>query len=130
MYLYQTKTGAMETMIRKKLEGENIAKEEPAIWVDSEAIMQTGRLILTSKHVVFVMNEARKPAITIDIDTINSITNEHVLTDHNILAIHYLQYDVAKFTVLNYEEWEKAIEEQRMTPHIKFEPGANEDVNS
>jgi hypothetical protein len=120
----------METTIRKKLEGEHIAKEEPAIWVDSEAVMQSGRLILTSRHLIFAMNDAKKPAITIDLDTINSLANETMLTDHNILAIHYLQYDTAKFTVLNYEEWEKAIEEQRMTPHIKFEPGANEEVNS
>ena len=120
----------MEATIREKLKREIIAKDEPVIWVDSPALMQSGRLILTSKHLVFMMNDAKKPAISIGLDTINSIAHESLITDPNILAINYLQYDTAKFSVLNYEEWEKAIEEQRMTPHIKFEPGANEEVNS
>ncbi len=120
----------MEATIREKLQGEHIAKEQPAIWVDSAAIMQSGRLILTSKHLVFLLNDAKKPAISIHLDTVNSIANETLLTDHNILAVNYLQYDTAKFSVLNYKDWEKAIEEQRMTPHIRLEPGSDIEVNS
>lgn len=111
----------MERTIREKLETEKIVKEEPAQWVDSATMIQTGRLILTKKHLVFLLNDAVKPAIVLDLDTINSLTHEDVLTDHNILAVTYLQYDKVMFSVLNYDEWEKAIEEQRMSPHIKME---------
>lgn len=80
--------------------------------------MQNGRLVLSVKHLVFMLNDAVTAAISIDLDTINTLSNETVLTDSNILAITYLQYDTAKFTVLNYEAWEKAIELARMKPHI------------
>lgn len=109
----------MEGNILDKLENEQIIRKEPAMWVDSATVMQNGRLILTSKHLVFMLNEATSAAISIDLDTINSITNESILTDHNILHVDYLQYDTARFSVLNYEEWEKAIEEQRMHPAVR-----------
>jgi hypothetical protein len=83
--------------------------------------MQSGRLTLTSKHLVFYLNGAEKPAIVIDLDTINSILHEDLLTDHNIMAITYLQYDTTKFSVLDYEKWEQAIETQRMQPHINMQ---------
>ena len=108
----------MESTIAEKLKNEGVIKSEPAMWVDCETVMQNGRLILTQKHLIFMLNDAPKAAISIDLDTINAISNECVLTDKNILAITYLQYDTAKFTVLNYEEWEKGIETARMTPHI------------
>lgn len=108
----------MELTIEEKLNKEGVIKSEPAVWVDSEKTMQTGRLILTQKHLVFMLNDAKSAAITIDLDTINVIANETMLTDNNILAITYLQYDTARFTVLDYEAWEKAIELARMTPHI------------
>lgn len=108
----------MGATIREKLEAEKIVKEEPATWVDSAEIMQSGRLILTKKHLVFMLNDAANAAIKIDLDTINSISHDTVLVDHNIMTITYLQYDIVKFSVLNYEEWEKAIEGQRMSPHI------------
>ncbi len=109
----------MEKSLREKLETETIVKEEPAMWVDSETVMQNGRLILTKKHLVFWLNNAPKPAIKIDLDTVNAVKHCDILTDHNILSLTYLQYDTAKFSVLNYEEWEKAIEEQRMKPHVR-----------
>lgn len=108
----------MTATLREKLETETIVKEEPAIWVDSASIMQNGRLVLTHKHLVFMLNDAQHAAINIDLDTINTIANETILVDNNILAITYLQYDDVKFSVLDYEAWEKAIEEQRMKPHI------------
>ena len=111
----------MEKSIREKLETEKILKEEPAQWVDSDTVMQSGRLVLTKKHLVFLLNNAQKAAIVIDLDTINALMHEDVRTDHNILAVTYLQYDKVMFSVLNYNEWEKAIEEQRMKPHIKME---------
>ncbi|RYD55034.1 MAG: hypothetical protein EOP56_17585 [Sphingobacteriales bacterium] len=108
----------MSANIREKLEAEKIVKDEPAMWVDSASVMQNGRLILTSKHLVFMLNDAQNAAITIDLDTINAISNETVLVDSNIMSVTYLQYDNVKFSVLNYEDWEKAIEGQRIQPHI------------
>lgn len=108
----------MGLTIEEKLTNEGILKSEPAVWVNSESIMQNGRLVLSVKHLVFMLNDAVSAAISIDLDTINILSNETVLTDSNILAITYLQYDTAKFTVLNYEAWEKAIELARMKPHI------------
>src|SRR4051812_22425231 len=101
--------------LREKLQAEHISREEPAQWIDSETLMQSGRLVLTKKHLVFSLNEAVKPAIVIDLDTINSITNETIITDANVLCIHYLQYNTAKFSVIDPADWEKAIENERMT---------------
>src|ERR1044071_4483291 len=101
----------MELTIEEKLNNEGIRKSEPAMWVNSESVMQNGRLVLTDRHLVFMLNEAKTAAISIGLDTINAISNETMVTDSNILAITYLQYDTAKFTVLNYEDWEKAIEQ-------------------
>ena len=109
----------MDTL-REKLQSEHIIKEEPAQWIDSETLMQSGRLVLTKKHLVFLLNAATKPAVLIDLDTVNTITHETIVTDSNVLCIHYLQYNTAKFSVIDPEAWEKAIEEERMTPHIKM----------
>jgi hypothetical protein len=108
----------MDKRTEEKLNKEGVVKSEPAIWVDSESTMQSGRLILTPKHLFFILNGAEKPAISIDIDTINVIAREDLLTDHNIMAITYLQYDNSKFSVLDYMAWEKEIELRRMRPHI------------
>ena len=108
----------MDKRTEEKLHKEGIVKNEPAVWVDSEATMQTGRLILTPKHLYFILNDAEKPAISIDLDTINLIAREDLRTDHNIMAITYLQYDTVRFSVLDYAAWEKMIETMRMKPHI------------
>ncbi len=108
----------MERTVGEKLKREGVVLSEPALWVDSESVMQHGKLVLTPKHIVFVIEGASIPATSVDLDTINSISNEHLHTDSNILAIHYLQYDVVKFSVLDYAKWEKAIEDQRMSPNI------------
>jgi hypothetical protein len=108
----------MEKRIEEKLNREGIVLSEPAVWVNCESVMQNGRLVLTSKHLVFNLNDAVKPAIVIDIDTINAIKHEKMHTDPNILAITYLQYDTTRFSVLDFEHWENAIETQRMQPHI------------
>jgi hypothetical protein len=108
----------MENTVEEKLANEGVIKSEPAIWVDSSSVMQHGKLVLTPQHLVFAIEGATIPAAAIDLDTINSIAHEHLLTDPNILAVNYLQYDTLKFSVLNYEDWEKAIEDQRMLPNI------------
>jgi len=108
----------MDKRTEEKLNKEGVVKSEPAIWVDTEATMQSGRLLLTPKHLYFILNEAEKPAIGIDLDTINVIAREDLLTDHNIMAITYLQYDTVKFSVLDFNDWEKMIETMRMKPHI------------
>lgn len=104
--------------IEERMKAEGIVRSEPATWVDSESVMQTGRLILTKGHLLFMLNGAHDIAIPIDLDTVNSISHEQLLTDHNILAITYLQYDTARFSVLNYDDWETAIEQQRMQPNV------------
>jgi hypothetical protein len=104
--------------IEDRMKAEGIVKSEPATWVDNESVMQAGRLILTKAHLLFMLNGALDIAIPIDLDTVNSISHEHLLTDHNILAVTYLQYHTARFSVLNYEEWEHAIEQQRMQPNV------------
>ncbi|MCD6063754.1 MAG: hypothetical protein K0R82_1665, partial [Flavipsychrobacter sp.] len=74
----------MALTIEEKLNNEGILKSEPAMWVNSESVMQNGRLVLSVKHLVFMLNDATTAAISIDIDTINTISNEAVLTDKNI----------------------------------------------
>ena len=86
----------MGQKIEEKLNNEGILKSEPAVWVNSESVMQNGRLVLTVKHLVFMLNDASTAAISIDLDTINTLANETVVTDNNILTITYLQYDTAK----------------------------------
>ncbi len=108
----------MDKRIEEKLQKEGIVKNEPAVWVDSASTMQSGRLLLTSKYLYFILNDAGRPAITIDLDTINAIACETLLTDHNVMAVHYLQYDVSRFSVLDYASWEHEIEARRMKPHI------------
>jgi hypothetical protein len=110
----------MERTLREKLEFEHIIKEEPVTWIDSETLMQSGRLVLTERHLVFMLNDVNEPAIIIDLDTINSLAHETVRTDHNVLVITYLQFYPARFSVLDYDEWEKAIELTRMTPHVRM----------
>ncbi|RYE24212.1 MAG: hypothetical protein EOP51_08125 [Sphingobacteriales bacterium] len=108
----------MEKTVDQKIENEGVILSEPAQWVDSASIMKLGKLVLTPQHLVFAIEGATIPAAAVDLDTINSISNEHLHTDPNILVIHYLQYDVVKFSVMDYAKWEKAIEDQRMSPNI------------
>ncbi len=109
----------MEKKWISRIEKEEVVKSEPALWVDSESLMQNGQLILTRKNLYFLVNQAHKPALCIDLDTINQIKAESLHTDHNILCLTYLQYDQTRFSVLDYALWEKALENARMTPHIR-----------
>jgi hypothetical protein len=104
--------------IAERMNAEGIIRSEPATWVDNESVMQAGRLILTKAHLLFMLNGALDVAIPIDLDTINSISNGQLFTDPNILTITYLQYNTSRFSVLNYEEWEHDIEQQRMQPNV------------
>lgn len=108
----------MEKKWIAQIEKEGLVKSEPALWVDSGSLMQNGHLILTGKNLYFVVNQAKKPALCIDLDTINQIKPESLHTDGNILCLTYLQYDQTRFSVLQYEDWEKALDAARMTPHI------------
>lgn len=112
----------MNKYLEQLLEIEVIAKSEPASMLVAGSRRCNGRLILSGKRLLFICNEAENPEIDIDLDTINSIAHESDFVDHNVLAITYLQYEIARFTVIDCAEWEKAIEVQRMTPHIAIEP--------
>ena len=109
----------MNKYLEQLLEIETIAKSEPASMLNSHNARCNGRLILSGKRLIFICNGNDEPELDIDLDTINCITHESQFVDHNILAINYLQYEAARFTVIDYNAWEKAIEEQRMKPHIQ-----------
>lgn len=111
----------MDTRYRERIAIEGILLDEPAMWMDSVTLMQNGRLILTKKRLAFMLNGAPKAAIQLDLDTINTLAHESLLTDPNILAITYLQYQSVKFSVSHFDAWEKAIEDARMTPHISMQ---------
>lgn len=70
-----------------RIKQEGLLKSEPALWVDSAALMQPGRLILTRKMLYFFVNLGVKPAIGIDLDTINRISPHQLHTDTHILAL-------------------------------------------
>ncbi|MBS1772320.1 MAG: hypothetical protein JST82_05635 [Bacteroidetes bacterium] len=109
----------MNKYLEQLLDIEVIAKSEPASMLHENNKRCNGRLILSGKRILFICNGNENPEIDIDLDTINSLTHESQFVDHNILAIHYLQYELARFTVIDYDSWETAIEQQRMKPHVK-----------
>lgn len=108
----------MNKYLEQLLEIEVIAKSEPASMINANGKRCNGRLILSGKRLIFICNGNENPEIDIDLDTINRLGHESQFVDHNILAITFLQYEVARFTVIDCESWETVIEEQRMTPHI------------
>jgi len=114
-----------------KLRPEDIVKSEPALWIKADNTTEHGRLILTPTRLLFIKNNGHNflfwvaiknrkvtPALEIDLDTVNCVAHEKFMVDKNILAICFLQYERARFSVLNYEEWEKALNMQQMTAHI------------
>jgi hypothetical protein len=109
----------MNKYLEQLLEIEVIAKSEPASMLHADNKRCNGRLILSGKRLIFICNGNDYPELDIDLDTINSLSHESQFVDHNILAINYLQYELARFTVIDYTAWETAIELQRMKPHIK-----------
>ncbi len=108
----------MNKYLEQLLEIEVIAKSEPASMLHADNKRCNGRLILSGKRLLFICNNNDNPEIDIDLDTINALAQESQFVDHNILTINYLQYETARFTVIDYDSWEKAIEQQRMTPHV------------
>jgi hypothetical protein len=110
----------MNKYLEQLLDIEVIAKSEPASMLTGSKRCN-GRLILSGKRILFICNGNDNPEIDIDLDTINALQHESQFVDHNILAINYLQYEIAKFTVIDYISWEAAIELQRMKPHVVAE---------
>jgi hypothetical protein len=108
----------MNKYLEQLLDIEVIAKSEPASMLHAGNKHCSGRLILSGKRILFICNGNENPEIDIDLDTINSIAHEAFFVDKNILAINYLQYEIARFSVIDYAQWETAIEQQRMKPHI------------
>jgi hypothetical protein len=110
----------MNKYLEQLLDIEVIAKSEPASMLNGSKRCN-GRLILSGKRILFICNSNDNPEIDIDLDTINALQHESQFVDHNILAINYLQYEIARFTVIDYASWEAAIEQQRMKPHVVAE---------
>ena len=120
----------MEAKFQELIDTEGIAKNEPATWIKTDSTSVHGRLVLTSKRLLFFKNDNTnaflrffsraklRSLVEIDLDTINILSHERHFVDTNVLCVKYMQYEEARFTVLNYEAWETAIHEQQMTPHI------------
>lgn len=130
----------MKQNLEKILNQEGVIRNEPAMLIKSENITENGRLILTSKRLVFVRNlintspssryfineQNLDQVIDIDLDLINTLSRENYLVDPNALVITYMQYKEARFTVMDYENWEKDIQAARMHPDIPGDPNKEE----
>jgi len=115
---------------------EGLLKNEPAMMVLEDGNTEHGRLMLTSKRIFFARNiiktsgfdnyeireQKLEPILDIDLDTINFLNQETHIVDENILSITYLQYETVKLSVINYGEWETAIQSARMNPDIPGDP--------
>lgn len=120
-----------------KLRPEDIVKSEPALWIKEDGQTEHGRLILTPLRLLFIKNNGHNflfwiaiknkrvtPTLEIALDTINCVAHEALMVDKNILSICYLQYRHARFTVLDCQAWEKALNMEQMTAHIKYAENA------
>jgi hypothetical protein len=108
----------MDKTFRQYMDYDVVVRNEPAMCVLDNGQMINGRLVLTEKRLLFGHEMNRPPIYAIGVDTINAIRHETYIVDDHILCIHYLQYESARFSVSDYEAWEKAIAGQRMTPHV------------
>lgn len=99
-------------------EDERIVKSEPATRIDDNGEHYSGKLVLTTLRLLWGNDTAQEASINIDLDTINKLERKTQIVDDSILAVIYLQYQEVRFSVLDYESWEEAIEETRMTPNI------------
>ena len=105
-------------MFQQPISDEPVVKNEPAHLILDGASLHSGRLVLTTKRLMYGKDTRKEPGLSIDLDTINKLERRHLLTDDNILVVIYLQYKEVRFSVLNYDAWEDAIETTRMTSHI------------
>jgi hypothetical protein len=126
----------MEKKLQEILKIEGVVRNEPATWIKSDDVTEHGRLILTTKQLFFARNvintsafsryfindQQLEPAIAIDLDTINIVARESHFVDHNVLALTYMQYETAKFSVIHYEDWETDVQRTRMNPDIPGDP--------
>jgi len=108
----------MKKIFQQPVSEEPIVKSEPVHLVLDGATLQSGRLVLTTKRLLYGKDTHKEPQLSIDLDTVNKLERKNLLTDDNILTVIYLQYNEVRFSVLNYDAWEDAIETTRMTPHI------------
>ena len=115
---------------------EGVVRNEPAMWIKSDMLTEHGRLILTSKRLFFARNiintqafsryfindQSLQSVVEIDLDTINIIARDSYIVDNNVIAITYMQYETARFSVIHYDEWENDIQRTRMNPDIPGDP--------
>jgi len=126
----------MEQNLQEILKTEGVVRNEPAMWIKSDDVTEHGRLILTTKRIVFARNmintsgfsryfindQALEPVVEIDLDTINIIARQSYVVDENIIALTYLQYEFTRFSVIHYLAWETDIQRTRMNPDIPGDP--------
>lgn len=131
----------MSREMHEILKKEGLIKNEPAMRITSEET-EHGRLILTSKRLIYARGRTFSSGfigyltreheleiiLDIDLDTINSISRESLIVDDNILSIIYLQYETARFSVINYLDWETEIQRARMDPDIPGDPNRQQEA--
>lgn len=131
----------MENQFWQVLKKEGIIKNEPSMRIESANKTEHGRLILTTKRLIFArINDTAKTftrnftpqklelVIEIDLDTINTVARETYFVDENILSLTYMQLEIVKFSVIHYEEWEKEIQAARMNPDIPGDPNKTQEA--
>ncbi len=132
----------MEKSLRDILKQEGVVRNEPAMWIKEDGVTEHGRLILTGKRLFFARNmintssfsryfineQELHPIIEIDLDTINTITQEQLVVDPNILSIRYMQYEQVKLSVIDYNDWESDIQRTRMNPDIPGDPNRRQEA--
>lgn len=115
---------------------EKIIRNEPATWIKSDDLAEHGRLILTEKRLCFARNlintstvsryffndQSLQVVMEIDLDTINQLSRGKHIVDDNVVQLTWLQYDDARFSVIDYDAWEKDIQKARMHPDIPGDP--------
>ena len=132
----------MEKSLRDILKQEGVVRNEPAMWIKEDGVTEHGRLILTGKRLFFARNmintssfsryfineQELHPIIEIDLDSINTITQEQLVVDPNILSIRYMQYEQVKLSVIDYNDWESDIQRTRMNPDIPGDPNRRQEA--
>jgi len=108
----------MNKTFRQYMDYDEVVRNEPAMCLRENGEMANGRLVLTGKRILFGHDMNLPPEYAIGLDTMNAIRRETYIVDDHILCIQYLQYETARFSVSDYDDWEKTIAGQRMIPGV------------
>ncbi|RYZ50387.1 MAG: hypothetical protein EOP49_14075 [Sphingobacteriales bacterium] len=126
----------MKTQFQDIIKQEGLLRNEPAMMIMEEGNTEHGRLMLTTKRLMFLRNvidatgfddytireQRLELLVDVDLDLINFITRETHIVDENILSVTYMQYENVKFSVIHYNEWEHDVQTARLNPDIPGDP--------